>query len=91
MTFQDFDSLLESSTHSSPEKSFNNSFSSVEKQPAAKKPAQPKKAPAAEKPKAKPAPKPAPTKKKEPWESSSEEDNVMDQDTDDEDFNLVIH
>ena len=74
-----FDSLL----NSSPEKS-NSSFSGVSE----KKPAQPKKAPAAEKPKAKPAPKPA-KKTKEPWETSSGEDSVLDADTDDEDFSLV--
>ena len=69
--------------NSSPEKS-NSSFS-AEKKPAA---AQPKKAAPAEKPKAKPAPKPA-KKTKEPWETSSGEDSVLDADTDDEDFSLV--
>lgn len=71
--------------NSSPEKS-NSSFTAVAtKKPAA---AQPKKAAPAEKPKAKPAPKPA-KKTKEPWETSSEEDSVLDADTDDEDFSLV--
>lgn len=69
----DFDSLL-ASPNSSP----------VKPKP---EPAKPK--PAAEKPKPKPKAAPA-KKKKEAWESSGEEDNnIIDQDTDDEDFSLV--
>lgn len=69
----DFDSLL-SSPNSSP----------VKPKPEAAKPK-----PEAAKPKPKPKPAPA-KKKKEAWESSDEEENnIIDQDTDDEDFSLV--
>ena len=69
----DFDSLL-ASPNSSP----------VKPKPEAAKPK-----PEAAKPKPKPKPAPA-KKKKESWESSDGEDNnVIDQDTDDEDFSLV--